>query len=451
MFNLEEEFKYFYTQKVQISDKKVEELLEKKEININRLKTGLKEYNNTNQTNHKLLEHIIQGSVSMKTIIQHEDNNYDIDVAIVFDKDSIPDSTIAVKNIVVNALRKKCKQFNVEPEFKTNCVRINYQDGYHIDFAIYRKRYKDNNDFIYEHCGSEWRSRDPKAISKWFYKENKRHGNTSIERVRLLKAFCKSREGWANMPGGLIQSVLINETNANFDRMDERFYYTLKSIQNRLFQNKEVYNPTDPSQNLKLVKSDDSKMNNLCRRLNNNLKKLDILFDSNCTKKQALTAWGNFFNEDFIDLSQKSFNKSNLSIKKESNNISEMFIKELFPEKIIYNLTLDCQIYNMKQKGKYIGMLRSFLKQKQVLLPNYKLRFVAQTNVPEPYDVYWKVKNNGLEAEKRNCLRGEIFKNNSLHHIENTLFKGKHFIECYIVKDGVCVAKNRIYVPIKFQ
>lgn len=73
------------------------------------------------------------------------------------------------------------------------------------------------------------------------------------------------------------------------------------------------------------------------------------------------------------------------------------------------------------------------------------------TNVPEPYDVYWKVKNNGLEAEKRNCLRGEIFKNNFLHHIENTLFKGKHFIECYIVKDGVCVAKNRIYVPIKFQ
>ncbi|HCU9055935.1 TPA: hypothetical protein PES99_002411 [Staphylococcus aureus] len=24
-------------------------------------------------------------------------------------------------------------------------------------------------------------------------------------------------------------------------------------------------------------------------------------------------------------------------------------------------------------------------------------------------------------------------------------------MECYIVKDGVCVAKNRIYVPIKFQ
>ncbi|WP_394851486.1 hypothetical protein [Staphylococcus haemolyticus] len=42
----------------------------------------------------------------------------------------------------------------------------------------------------------------------------------------------------------------------------------------------------------------------------------------------------------------------------------------------------------MKQKGKYIGMLKNFLKQKQVLLPNYKLKFVAKTNVPKPYDVY---------------------------------------------------------------
>lgn len=36
---------------------------------------------------------------------------------------------------------------------------------------------------------------------------------------------------------------------------------------------------------------------------------------------------------------------------------------------------------------------------------------MRKTNVPEPYNVWWKVRNVGEEAYKRNCIRDQIEKN----------------------------------------
>lgn len=76
------------------------------------------------------------------------------------------------------------------------------------------------------------------------------------------------------------------------------------------------------------------------------------------------------------------------------------------------------------------------------------VRFNAMdTNVPKPYDVYWQVVNNGLEATNDNCLRGGIFKaqtagKGGLIYSDATAFTGLHWIECFIVKNGVCVARS---------
>ena len=67
--------------------------------------------------------------------------------------------------------------------------------------------------------------------------------------------------------------------------------------------------------------------------------------------------------------------------------------------------------------------------------------------MPYPYDVYWKVKNVGPEAERKNQLRGEIL-NRGSSIVEYSSFFGNHYIECYIVKNSVCVARQRINVPI---
>jgi len=79
-----------------------------------------------------------------------------------------------------------------------------------------------------------------------------------------------------------------------------------------------------------------------------------------------------------------------------------------------------------------------------------EIRFsVAECNVPEPFQLYWKVRNRGSESLKNDSVRGEIIEGNrTWMRDEPTAFSGPHFVECYAVRSGVCVAKDRQAVII---
>ncbi|MGH3119003.1 MAG: nucleotide-binding domain-containing protein [Gaiellales bacterium] len=78
------------------------------------------------------------------------------------------------------------------------------------------------------------------------------------------------------------------------------------------------------------------------------------------------------------------------------------------------------------------------------------LRFRIATDVPEPFDLYWKVRNRGLEAERIDQLRGQIFKDNGTRrHTEHTLYTGRHYVEVYVVRNGSVVATDHHEVPIR--
>lgn len=95
-------------------------------------------------------------------------------------------------------------------------------------------------------------------------------------------------------------------------------------------------------------------------------------------------------------------------------------------------------------------MLRSFLRTPGGFLRHNKhLDFhITSTNCPAPYQIWWKVRNVGEEARRRNMIRGEINKTDNSHHSEKTNFYGPHYVECYLIKNGVCVARDKIEVPI---
>ena len=76
---------------------------------------------------------------------------------------------------------------------------------------------------------------------------------------------------------------------------------------------------------------------------------------------------------------------------------------------------------------------------------HYSLRFKAKTSVPWPYEVHWQVVNTGDEARWCDQLRGTIFAGDDVRH-ERTEYTGFHWIECFIVKDGVLVARSGEFV-----
>lgn len=127
---------------------------------------------------------------------------------------------------------------------------------------------------------------------------------------------------------------------------------------------------------------------------------------------------------------------------------NEEFIEDRYPVDVRYNIELDCDI---REGNSLSDMLRRKLRHRERVPVGRHLRFhVTECNVPGHYQLFWKVRNRGPEAIAREMLRGEITagKGNSREKIETSDFPGKHYVEVYAVKDGVCVARERIAVPI---
>lgn len=77
-----------------------------------------------------------------------------------------------------------------------------------------------------------------------------------------------------------------------------------------------------------------------------------------------------------------------------------------------------------------------------------KLTFtIEDCNVTGDYDVYWKVRNAGAEAVRLRNLRGEIRKSGTMI-TEHSSFPGAHWVEAWVVKDGIAVATARQDVTI---
>ncbi len=452
MYDLSSKFNTFYTSYVVLSQDEQNNLHNKKDLNIQRLKDGLKEYNIENNTSYTIAETCVQGSMAMSTVVQNEDGDYDIDVAVVFDKSVLGDKGAqATRNLVANALKRKTKQFNAEPEVKTSCVRIKYEDGYHIDFAVYRRHYDSGNEcWIYEHAGSDWSVRELKGLTEWFKSQNNDSDGKLRKVIRLSKMFCKSRKSWKNMPSGLLQTVLCDEKlQQSYERIDELFYYTMQEIVNRLETSTSVEAPVDDGRDLTPRDIDCKRMTNWKNRLKSKLEDLKVLFSDECTKDDAIQAWYGFFNHDYWGgqvTVEKSYAIASVPKSVCSFFDGEQYIEEMYPMQLVYKCDVSCKVsgdgWRLKPIGEFLSIWRHYLPH------NFEIRCEMEyTNCPWPYKILWKVKNVGPEAERKNLIRGEI-KERGRTIVEHTSFFGNHYIECYIVKDGLCVARKRIEIPI---
>ena len=449
MYDLSKSFLDFYKNHVGLSADKQNELRKKRDLNLERLKAGLKEYNEEHKTDFKISETRTQGSMAMHTVVQNDGNDYDIDVAIVFEKDNLAGKGAqAIKNVIVDALKRKCTGFTTEPEAKTNCVRIVYANGYHVDFAIYR-RFKENTtdkEYKYEHAGSTWSSRNPAAINNWFNDEITDKGQVLRQVIRLSKMFCKSRADWVNMPGGLLQTVLCDEKLQNYDRLDEAFYYTMLEIKKRLDNSVEVNNPTDSSLSLLQTENHRQKMRNWCSRLNGKLSELDILFDENCSDTDAKNAWYKFFNHDYWIASSKSTISESCQKSLYAFSNTEQFIEDLYNMDEQYTVKIDCII----SKNGFRDMpILSFLEKFNGWLPHgFSIDCsIGYTDSPRYDMILWKVRNVGAVAEQKNMIRGQIQNRGTSIH-ENSQFYGAHYIECYLIQGNKCIAVGHVDIPI---
>ena len=459
MYDLSSKLNEFYRNCVVLPSNVQNDLREKKKLNIKRLKEGLEEYNSEHGTDYKISEDRVQGSMSMHTVVQNDENDYDIDVAIVFEKAALGEmGAQAARNLVRDALSYKMGQFAEDPEVKTSCVRIKYAEGYHVDFAVYRrfKTYEWQDDYEYEHAGNTWTSRDLSAIDDWFKDEIKEHGDILRKVIRLSKMFCKSRPSW-RMPSGIIQTVLCDEKlDAAEGRLDEAFYNTMKAVMSRIEYNTSVPAPVDNGRELAGRQSDKDRIGNLHSRLETCLEKLEVLFDEKCTEHDAVDAWNQFFNHDFwsdilnesADIT-KSYVAEQMAYRAGNARDTEEFIEDKYDVQELYDVKIKCEV---EKNGIRRTPLNSFFDKwnavfKGYLPHHYDIYCEAVTDAKGYDKILWKVRNVGKYAIERDCIRGQIkYSGNTLH--EKSCFNGPHYIECYLIKDNVCVGIGHLDVEI---
>jgi len=90
------------------------------------------------------------------------------------------------------------------------------------------------------------------------------------------------------------------------------------------------------------------------------------------------------------------------------------------------------------------GFRSTVLDEEGLIQVDRKIRFsIAKTTGADIYK--WKVKNDNSSPEPR----GEITNHKTQNDPESTKYNGDHFVECYAIKDGVCVAKARQKVRLR--
>lgn len=300
----------YHDDEVTLSQRERTKMRERRDANRDRLKKGLKKDGRPTPR-----EFVKQGSYAMKTMVQHPDNDYDIDDGVYFSREDIVGSrgadmsSLQARQMVRDALDDG--SFKTPPEVRQNCVRAYYAAGYHVDLPIYRRvTITDawgNEKYYYELAGSEWKRSDAREVSAWFDQENSakspdtENGRQLRRIVRQIKKYARSRTSWSGqMLSGFGITVLVAEHyRASLSREDMALYETMRAIRDRLNWNLVVKHPVTPNETITKGGSD-ARAKFLRDRLTEALSTLTPLFDADCTHNKALRCWDKVFATTFF-------------------------------------------------------------------------------------------------------------------------------------------------------
>ena len=324
--------KGFHSDDVTLPKKEQKQMRDRRDNGRIRLKTGLK------KDNYSLPKSFSsQGSYAMRTMVQDSECDYDIDDGVYFDVNALQNSDneglspLDARKRIKSALNDERLAFKAT--VKTNCVRQNYPEGYHIDIPVYRINHdKDclgDDITIFELAsGDEWIESDARAVTKWFTNEvgiELKSGESDTSQLRrltkLTKKFARSRKQWKNntASGICITKLIVDHFVAQQDRDDLALRKTWNEIIYNLEFDSTVKHPTQPDKNL--ADSGDSAVAYFQDCLNNALSDLNIL-DDDCSNEKAYKVWDKVFNTTYFNDNSSDSNNASKSLLSSAAHIS---------------------------------------------------------------------------------------------------------------------------------
>lgn len=464
------------------------EISEKLDLTDSQANSIEKSYNavadwfNRNDSKLKIYDILIypQGSMKLGTVVKPlVDDDYDIDMVCLLRNNANSLDAKTVKRIVGERLRENHTYKNMlQPEGK-RCWTLKYSDNlnFHMDILpaipkgkeAIKATHKQENTY-------EFIDTNPHGYAEWFKNKMKPQGNFSIRGsvenipefpkkttlqkvIQLLKRhrdvmFQKNQE---NSPISIIITTLAARVFESTDNLVEAFEKIIKNLTTKIENRGGVYwipNPVNTLENFADKWQEYPQKANAffswVKRVNDDY--ADLL--SSKSREELLNVLYRMFGQKVVDLSHDDLGGFNSIVP-----IQLAEEKDIIP----YNVRKALEASH-RQKTPWVVPSWSIVKLEVRMDGNgycrqiqsgekigkgIDLKFQAKHAIKSPYKVKWQVTNTGLEAAHNNCLRGDFYNSENPDintRIESTRYSGIHYVQCFILKNGKCVAKSKEFI-----
>lgn len=451
----------------------------------------------------------LQGSFKLGTEIRpykdSKDADYDIDIVCRLEHEKETTTPKTVKHQVGNHLKEHGTYVKMLDDEGKRCWTLNYAEedgvGFHMDIlpsvqeswrTFMKNCWYRSSIAVTERCSDtgtyDWSPSNPKDFTKWFYDKNKTafedvrqrqkqilfdnyrqdglfterdavpdiHVKTPLQRaIQLLKRhrdirFCNQRNEKCK-PISMVITVLAAKIYRNESTIDE----TLRNLIDTLSLHANQMQPTfrfdeatEESDYSLITRTADGKWH-IPNPTNHGENFADKWHENengvSHARAKAFFQWVAWAKKDFLNITER--------LDLDEEHYTWLLVLPNFTvahrQKPYWPLGLS---YSAQISAKYKTKVSwERFNSGDRLNKRLDLLFSAKTDVPTPFEVHWQVVNTGKEAEDANKLRGEIVQSKTagvggLKQKEITLYTGIHWIECFIVKDSVCVARSGEFV-----
>jgi len=417
-----------------------------------------------------------QGSFLLGTVVKPlSGEEYDIDLVCELCGLSRESTSQSVKKLVGDRLREN-QTYSQMLTPMNRCWRLNYAGEFHMDIipAIPDAEKSNGAILIPDSEIADWEHSNPKGYADWFLR--KMHAEFAMQRmtksieevpdfmiktslqqsVQLMKRHrdIMFADDEKNKPISIIISTLA--ARAYLDKGD--LYETLRGIvagiPNHITERDGVpwiENPSNPDENFA------------------------DKWPKHPKRREAFYEWGEKLQEDIERLGECT-----------SLEECEDILKELFGVGVVSNVMKEMSQERQVSVGKSKFdvphrqdpsskwtvanvnsaqvKIRGYIKRGETRVEEFQsdspdldkhlsIHFLAEThNIDRPYEVHWQVVNTGEEAaaiENNKGLRGDFYEpdsHNSHKREERTEYRGMHWIEAFIIRNGVCIARSGEFV-----
>lgn len=312
-------------------------------------------------------------------------------------------------------------------------VLIEFSDGTH-NIELLPAWKNQNGSFTIPNSknGGSWDNWDSKSEVEKIKQSNNKNNKKTIPIIRMIKKW--SDNCTVNIKSFTIENKIIDF----FNLYDSNREYSdiIKNVFNYLYN--QILDETIKS-HLKTAHE------RACKAFK---------YENSDNDEKATKEWKKIFGNDFPKgEDKKEFSQSEYSditaLQKDYPSPKEEYLDVDYGISFNINSNFKIKIDALvKQNGFRDKFLSECLSSNLPLAKQKVIIFkIINSNIPQPFSVKWKVRNFGDEAQIANDLRGEI-SDGSIRK-EKTRYKGKHYVECYIIKNNCCVACDNILVPIK--